>query len=119
MKAKLIANMLIANAIALGSIASMSHSSYAQNNTYFCGTNRDGVPTTYARTATGKKIPVISWQKNWNSKFSAKERCEVVSARFQNASVDGVLNYRKYEWSKGFVRCQSIRRHLQPFATHT
>jgi hypothetical protein len=101
MKAKLFANMLIANAItkwalcaiALGSIATMSQSSYAQTNTYFCGTNKDGIPTTYARTATGRKIPVISWQRNWNNKFSAKARCEVVSARFQNASVDGVLNY--------------------------
>lgn len=93
MKAKLFANMLIANALALGSLATMSPSASAQTTTYFCGINKDGIPTTYARSATGRKIPVISWQKNWNSKFSAKERCEVVSARFQNASVDGVLNY--------------------------
>ncbi|ARV63232.1 hypothetical protein BZZ01_25725 [Nostocales cyanobacterium HT-58-2] len=93
MKAKLFANIVAASALALGSVATMSHSSYAQTTTYFCGTNRDGVPTTYARNATGRKIPVISWQRNWNSKFSPKGRCEVVSARFQSASVDGVLNY--------------------------
>jgi hypothetical protein len=93
MKAKLFTNMLAANAIALGSVAIMSHSSYAQTTTYFCGTNKDGVPTTYARNAAGKKIPVFSWQRNWNDKYSPQARCELVSARFQSASVEGVLNY--------------------------
>lgn len=93
MKAKLWIDMLVAGAIAAFSIATISHSSYAQTTTYFCGTNKEGVPTTYARSATGKKIPVISWERNWSSKYSPRMRCEAVSARFQTASVDGVLNY--------------------------
>ncbi|NMG07294.1 COP23 domain-containing protein [Brasilonema sp. UFV-L1] len=94
MKAKLFTNMLAVGAIASASVAIMSHSSYAQTTTqYFCGMNKDGIPTTYARNAAGRKIPVISWQRNWSSKFSPRARCEAVSARFQSASVEGVLNY--------------------------
>ncbi|QDL09190.1 hypothetical protein DP113_15870 [Brasilonema octagenarum UFV-E1] len=93
MNAKLFANILAASAIALGYFTTIIHPTYAQVNTYFCGVNRDGVPTTYARNALGRKIPLISWQRNWNNKFSQRARCEAVSARFQTASVDGVLNY--------------------------
>ncbi|MBD2770565.1 COP23 domain-containing protein [Iningainema tapete] len=93
MKAKLFTSVLAAGAIALTSIAFISHSSYAQTTTYFCGLNKDGVPTTYARTANGKRIPVISWERNWSSKYSPRVRCEAVSSRFQTASVDRVLNY--------------------------
>jgi hypothetical protein len=93
MKAKLFANILAASAIALGSFTTIINPTYAQVNTYFCGVNRDGIPTTYARNASGRKIPVISWQRNWSHKISARARCEAVSSRFQGASVDGVLNY--------------------------
>ncbi|KAB8333920.1 hypothetical protein SD80_010435 [Scytonema tolypothrichoides VB-61278] len=93
MKAKLFTNILATSAIALGSFTTIIHPTYAQVNTYFCGVNKDGVPTTYARNPLGRKIPVISWQRTWSSKISARARCEAVSARFQSASVDGVLNY--------------------------
>ena len=88
MKAKLIARMIAVSAMATGSIATMSQSSYGQTTTYFCGMSKDGVPTTFARTATGQKIAVISWEKKWSSQYSPQVRCNEVSARFQNASQD-------------------------------
>lgn len=93
MKAISVANILTASAIALGSIVTINQSSYAQTTTYFCGTSKDAVPTTFARIATGQKVAVIRWEKKWSNKYSPKARCEEVSARFQNASQDGALNY--------------------------
>lgn len=93
MKAKILANMLTASAIALSSIATVARPIHAQTTTYFCAPNKVGVPTTYARTITGKKVALISWMRTWSHRYSAKARCELVSARFQHASQDGVLNY--------------------------
>ncbi|GAB1542591.1 hypothetical protein NUACC21_52650 [Scytonema sp. NUACC21] len=104
MKAKLFANMLAASAIALISIATVNRTSYAQTTMYFCALNKDGIPTTYARTATGKKIAVIMWVRDWIHKYSPKSRCELVSARFQQASQEGVLNYL----TTGFMNGQKV-----------
>ncbi len=104
MKAKMFAKILAASAIALGSTVTMARPIRAQTTTYFCASNKDGVPTTYARTATGKKIALISWKRTWSHTYSAKARCELVSARFQHASQDGVLNYL----TTGFMNGQTV-----------
>ncbi|KAF3887996.1 MULTISPECIES: COP23 domain-containing protein [Nostocales] len=110
MKAKMFANMLAASAIALSSIATMARPIHAQTTTYFCAPNKDGVPTTYARTITGKKVALISWKRTWSNTYSAKARCELVSARFQNASQDGVLNYLTIGYMNGQqVLCAASR----------
>lgn len=96
MNTKLFASLLSAGAIALGSIVTIaSLPSYAQRSTYsfFCGQSTDGVPTTFAKTATGKKIAVIRWVKQWSPKYPPKARCQAVSVRFQDAYQAGVLNY--------------------------
>lgn len=110
MKAKMFAHVLAASAIALSSIATMARPIQAQTTTYFCAPNKDGVPTTYARTMSGKKIALFSWMRTWNQAYSAKARCELVSARFQNASRDGVLNYLTIGYINGQqVLCAASR----------
>lgn len=93
MSAKFFTKMLATGAIVFSSIVTMSQPSSAQTTTYFCGTSRDGIPTTFARTATGRKIAVIRWEKQWSKKYPPRARCQEVSRRFQKASEDEVLNY--------------------------
>ncbi|AFY58436.1 hypothetical protein Riv7116_6080 [Rivularia sp. PCC 7116] len=95
MNTKFFASLLSASAIALSSIAMFSSPSHGQRSTYsfFCGRSTDGVPTTFAATATGKKIAVIRWVRQWSPKYPPKARCRAVSSRFQNAYASGVLNY--------------------------
>ncbi|MDB9431182.1 COP23 domain-containing protein [Microcystis aeruginosa CS-555/01A07] len=58
-------------------------------------------PTTYALTATGKKIAVIRWVKNWGGKYTPEVRCQEVSAKFQSASEQGLLKYLTYGIKSG------------------
>ena len=84
-----------ASVVALGGIATFSQSSLAQkgNTVYFCGKSSNNIPTTYARTKTGKRISMISWQKPWSDEHTPEKRCQSVSQRFQKAEEEGVLNY--------------------------
>ncbi|MBD2777729.1 COP23 domain-containing protein [Iningainema tapete] len=94
MQHRLFSSILAASAIALSSITTISQPSNAQTNTYFCGNSKDGVPTTFARTAAGDKIAVIRWERKRKiGGYTPQERCQEVSRRFQSASEDGVLNY--------------------------
>ncbi|GGA07050.1 COP23 domain-containing protein [Okeania sp. KiyG1] len=95
MKLKSILSAIAASAVAIGSIATFSQSSFAQRGktVYFCGKSSTGIPTTYARTASGKRIPIISWQKPWSNEFTPEKRCQIVSQKFQKAEEEGVLNY--------------------------
>jgi hypothetical protein len=36
---------------------------------------------------------VIQWKREWGGGITPKQRCEIVSARFQEASDQGLLNY--------------------------
>lgn len=92
MKLQLFTQMLTVSALALSAIATLSQPSSAQTKTYFCDTS-DGVPTTVARNVTGRMIPVIRWTSNLGSEYTPQRRCQEVSARFQNASEKGLLNY--------------------------
>lgn len=55
---------------------------------------RNGTPTTIARTPQGS-VAVISWKSNYfgNSGFSPKQRCNLVSQRFQKHANKGTLRY--------------------------
>jgi len=100
MKLKLFASLLAASMLAVGALTISSQPGEAQTNTYSCETNR-GVPTTYALTATGKKIAVIRWVKNWGGKYTPEVRCQEVSAKFQSASEQGLLKYLTYGIKSG------------------
>lgn len=92
MQFRLFVSVLAASAVVVGSIATTSLPSNAQTTTYSCGKSRSGVPTTYALTATGRRIPVIRWVRKIGN-YTPQARCEEVSSRFQNAASAGVLNY--------------------------
>jgi hypothetical protein len=101
MKLKLFATLLAAGTLALGALAIGSQPSSAQTTTYSCDTSRDGVPTTYALTATGRKVAVIRWVKNWGGKYTPEVRCREVSEKFQSASEQGLLKYLTYGIKSG------------------
>ena len=84
-----------AGVVALGGIATFSQSSLAQkgNTVYFCGNSLNNIPTTYARTKTGKRISFISWQRSWSDEYTPEKRCDIVSKRFQKAEEKRLLNY--------------------------
>jgi hypothetical protein len=93
MKLKLLATILAASAVALILVATTDQPVTAQTTTYFCGQSKDGIPTTYARTATGKKMAIIRWERAWGGQYTPEVRCQKVSAKFQQANEAGVLNY--------------------------
>ncbi len=93
MKPQLFAQMLTASAIALAAIGTMSQPSSAQTATYFCGTSNGGVPTTFARSVTGKRIPVVRWFSTMGGEYTPNRRCKEVSSRFQDAYQKGLLSY--------------------------
>ena len=91
---QLFVKALAVGAIALSAIASTSQPSSAETtNTYFCGTSNGGVPTTFARSATGRRIPIVRWFATLGGKYTPKVRCQEVSTRFQAAYEKGLLNY--------------------------
>ncbi|MBD2516054.1 hypothetical protein H6G93_13740 [Nostoc sp. FACHB-973] len=68
--------------------------SLAQDSTFFCGNNTQGIPTTYARTQRGN-VPVIRWV-SWDfaaSGYNPQQRCQEVTGRFQTYKNNGTLNY--------------------------
>lgn len=91
---KLFIQSLTVSALVVSAIASTSQSGSAETtNTYFCGTSNGGVPTTFARGATGKRLPIVRWFSTLGSKYTPKVRCQEVSTRFQAAYEKGLLNY--------------------------
>ncbi len=91
MKNHLSLQLLTSGLIALSSIASINPPSLAEQKTYFCDTDK-GVWTTFARNYNNQKIPVIRWVRALGN-YTAKERCQAVSTRFQSAYESGILNY--------------------------
>ena len=110
MKLKLFASLLAASTLAVGALAIGSHPSSAQMDTYFCGKSKDGVPTTYSRTATGKRVAVIRWQQR-TSKLTPEARCQTVSAKFQKAYEEGLLNYLTWGIQDGQKVVCSVRQY--------
>ena len=97
MKHPSLTKLLAGLALALGTTFVPSEPSLAQTNpsdTFFCGTTRDGVPVTMARSLRGN-VPVIRWTY---SAFSASgwtpyRRCVEVSKRFQHNFETDQLQY--------------------------
>jgi Circadian oscillating protein COP23 len=73
--------------IALTSLTAQN--SLAASPRYFCA-YRGGVPHTFVRNPRGK-IPMIKWEAA--GVWSAKDRCIIVSKRFQAFSDNGTLQY--------------------------
>ena len=91
---KLFVQVLTTSAIALSAVASTSQLGSAETtNTYFCGISNGGVPTTFARSVTGKRIPVVRWFSTMGSEYTPNRRCKEVSSRFQDAYQKGLLSY--------------------------
>jgi Circadian oscillating protein COP23 len=82
----------IASLTAFSVNALMNQQSYAVNNTFFCE-KKNGVPTTFARTSEGKKIPMIRWisEGDFSRRLSPLQRCQDVSRRFQKNLDNGNL----------------------------
>jgi hypothetical protein len=93
MKHQLFAPVLTGLALALGTTALVSQPSYAIGTTFYCGT-RNGAPATIARTSRGD-IPMIRWVSNdfTRLKYTPRQRCQEVSARFQNFNDNGTLKF--------------------------
>jgi hypothetical protein len=87
----------IPHLIKLASIALMTTTIWANSTTkslaassrYYCAI-LGGVPHTFAKTSRGN-IAIIKWEAA--GKYSAKERCIIVSRRFQAAADNGMLKY--------------------------
>ncbi len=75
-------------------------SSLAATDRYFCA-DRGGLPHTFIRSSRGN-IPIIKWEAT--SKLSARDRCIIVSKRFQSFSDNGTLQYL----GTGIVNRQSV-----------
>jgi len=68
-----------------------------------------GVPTTFARSVTGKRIPVVRWFSTMGSEYNPNRRCEEVSNRFQDATRATRVTSRLGYGRSTVVRLQSIR----------
>ncbi|MCC3582653.1 COP23 domain-containing protein [Microcoleus sp. PH2017_30_WIL_O_A] len=92
MKYILLVRILSAIVLSLGATLTIDQFSYAQERTYTCGTDRSTqVPATLVRTPRGN-IPMILWVNNFPP-LTPRERCQVVSARFQQFADNHLLKY--------------------------
>jgi hypothetical protein len=91
MKVRLFCSAASVSAIALLSTATIAQPSYAEGDTFFCGTIND-VPVTFVQTSRGE-IPMIRWVSNDFSSvsYTPMRRCQDVSAKFQRFSDNGTL----------------------------
>lgn len=72
--------------------AAYQQPSDAQARSFFCG-NSKGSPATMAETTRGN-VPIIHWVSDYfGSGYSPKDRCELVSAKFQQYYGEGKLKY--------------------------
>jgi hypothetical protein len=92
----------LSTAIAFASAIAIPQPSSAQTVTFVCG-NVNGSPATIARTSS-KEVPLIVWDiTNAGQGSSPQQRCEEVTAIFQNYRDQGSLNYITTERKDGRV----------------
>ncbi len=93
MKTRLFAQAVSVSAIALLQTATIIQPSYAEGNTFFCGTSND-VPATLVQTSRGE-VPMIRWVSNdfSSGNYTPMRRCQDVSAKFQRFSDNGTLKF--------------------------
>jgi len=85
------ASMISALALAVATTTS-NQPSYARGNKFFC-TEEGGTPVTKVRTSRGNET-FIRWVVKDFKKFPPKERCKIVSVRFQRYYFSGSLFIR-------------------------
>ena len=93
MKISLFTQAVSVSAIALLSTATITQPSYAEGNTFFCGTTNN-VPATLVQTSRGE-VPMIRWVSNdfSSGSYTPMRRCQDVSAKFQRFSDNGTLKF--------------------------
>jgi len=98
MKMRSLASLFTTAALTATAVAAFPAPSQAQAPSFHCGVwlngPNAGVPVTFARTPMGA-LPIINWVSDHfrNSGYTPERRCQEVSARFQSAYDQGILNY--------------------------
>jgi len=107
MKPHLFVQMVTVSAITLGAISAISQpqpsSAQTTMDTYFCDISNGGVPTTFARSVTGKRLPLIRWFSTMGSEYTP----ETLSRGLWQISGGlrkGLLNYM----TTGIMRGQQV-----------
>ena len=95
-----IASLSLISAVVIG-----HQPSYAGGATFYCGTStyrNKSVPTTFARTQDGKKVPIVRWISNYfPPPWTPQKRCGAVSNKFQRFYDHGILRYITADTLKG------------------
>jgi hypothetical protein len=93
MKNQLIQMLVLVSATALNLVAGTKHT-LAENPVQYSCINYQGNPMTIADTPRGK-IPLINWKSTFftNSGYTPEQRCQAVTARFQQQAEAGNLRY--------------------------
>ncbi len=93
MESKIISSFFTIFSLALASNLTIGTVANANGNSFFCGTNQNGEPTTIARTPQAD-VPLIVWKTNqFGPEYSPQQRCQIVSAKFQDFYSRGILKY--------------------------
>ena len=71
-----------------------SDTAASTDSKYFCAQSSDGTPTTFVKTERGN-LPLLRWESDYFKKFgyTREQRCQAVSAKFEQAYERGMLNY--------------------------
>ncbi|ELR97695.1 COP23 domain-containing protein [Gloeocapsa sp. PCC 73106] len=91
----------------LGLITSSSSNGSAQNLSFICTVDQDGIPTTYAQ-ANDTPIPVFKWQiKDFPPPWTPMRRCQEVTQRLNNFKSQGIPlnNFQSGPLNKQTVIC--------------
>jgi len=122
MKPHLFVQMVTVSAITLGAISAISQpqpsSAQTTMDTYFCDISKGGVPTTFARSVTGKRLPLIRWFSTMGSEYTPRDAVKRSLADFRRLTKRSPKLHDDWDYERptGCVRLQSIRRFLQPLA---
>lgn len=67
----------------------------AKARKFFCGTNAEGIPTTYGINPQGEKRTLITWTSDFGREagYTPKRRCQEVSGNFQRYYEQDSINY--------------------------
>ncbi|MGB3760569.1 MAG: COP23 domain-containing protein [Rivularia sp. (in: cyanobacteria)] len=103
--AKALSGATIASLTVLSAVTFSPMPSYAEGATFYCGTSKHGnksVPTTFARTQDGKRVPIVRWVSNYfPPPWTPRRRCGAVSSKFQRFYDHGILRYITADTLKG------------------
>jgi Circadian oscillating protein COP23 len=80
------------SAIAWIELGQISPAISTPNTIFYCGLSPQGVPTTYAKTAS-REVPIIRWIATYFKNHTRTQRCQAISGRFQSAYRNGSLKY--------------------------